>query len=99
MSDIIDLGNQGMGFGKPQIDPRDYPSTKCHKCGGIFFDKKLIIKKIPGTVVGHAGQTMPVPLDIYVCAKCGEPLLEDVKMYKLEKELDDTTKENGNLIL
>lgn len=78
----------GNGYSKPKVDPRDYPSVKCKKCGSILFDQKIVIKKVPGAIVGQAGKTMPVPLDIYVCAKCGTPLEEDVKAYKLEKELD-----------
>lgn len=88
------LGNLGNGgFGGPKIDPRDYPSVKCSKCGGILFDQRVVIKKIPGAVVGQAGKTIPAPLEIYVCAKCGTPLAEDVKAYKLEKEFGLDTKE------
>ena len=79
-------------IGKPKVDPRDYPTVKCHKCGSIVFNNAVILKEIPGAVVGQGAEPIIAPLQILVCNKCGEILKADVEAYKLEKELEDETK-------
>ena len=74
-------------IGGPKIDPRDYKTIKCHKCGSIVFKSAAILKEIPGTVVGQGSESVVVPLQVLVCDKCGEILESDVKTYKLENDL------------
>ena len=83
----LSLGGGIPNIGGPRIDPRDYPSVRCKKCGSIIFDNAVIIKEIPGTVVGKGSDPLVAPLQVYVCKKCGEILESDIKAYKLEKDL------------
>ena len=80
-------------IGGPKVDPRDYPSIKCDKCGGIVFKNAVVLKEIPGSVVGQGGEPVVLPLQIFVCNKCGAILKSDIEAYKLEE------KENGITII
>lgn len=75
--------------GGSSIDPRDYPTKKCSKCGGLTFVSRYIIKEIPGTLVGAGPETIVYPMKALVCADCGTIIDEDVKLLKLEKDLED----------
>ena len=71
MKDDLLLSNT---YAAPKIDPRDYPSIKCSKCGSILFESAIVIKEIPGTVVGNGSEPVPYPLQVLVCKKCGKIL-------------------------
>lgn len=92
MNNDLILGGGIPNIGGPKIDPRDYKTIKCHKCGSIVFRSAAVLKEIPGTVVGQGSEPVVVPLQILVCDKCGEILESDVKAYKLEKDLEKETK-------
>ena len=77
----------------PKVDPRDYPTIKCSKCGSIVFETAIVLKQIPGTIVGNGVEPVQYPLQVVVCKKCGALLDYDVKAYKLEKDIEgDATK-------
>ena len=79
-------------------DPRDYETIKCDKCGGIVFDNKTILKKVSGMEVGQGAKPVLVPLPVLVCNKCGAILADDIKGYKLEKDLENNPKESNIII-
>lgn len=81
----------------PQVNPLDYPSIKCKKCGSILFGSAVVLKEIPGTLIGAAGETVQYPLKVFICKKCGEILDSDIKMYKLEKDLEDNTENKSSI--
>ena len=87
MNNDLMLGGGIPNIGGPKIDPRDYKTIKCHKCGSIVFKSAAILKEIPGTVVGQGSESVVVPLQVLVCDKWGEILESDVKTYKLENDL------------
>lgn len=89
MNDDLMLGGGVPNIGGPKIDPRDYPSIKCNKCGGIVFRNGVVLKELPGTLVGNGTEPVTVPLQVLICDKCGSILKSDIKAYKLEKELGD----------
>lgn len=72
-----------------KTDPRSYETVKCDKCGGIVFDSKTVLKRVSGVEVGQGAKPVLVPLPILVCAKCGAILADDIKGYKLEKDLNE----------
>ena len=93
MNDKDLLFNGGVpNIGGPKVDPRDYPLVKCHKCGSILFRSAVVLKEIPGTIIGHGAEPVIVPLQVLVCDKCGEILESYVKAYKLEKETNNLIK-------
>lgn len=108
MNNDLILGGGIPNIGGPKIDPRDYKTIKCHKCGSIVFRSGAVLKEIPGTVVGQGSEPVVVPLQVLICDKCGEILESDVKAYKLEKDLGISVENktnvhiennNGNLII
>ena len=95
---LIDEANANKNFNLPQIEPAEYPSLKCDKCGNVAFTPAMIIKMIPGVLLGSKNKTQLMPDQILVCSKCGTILKKDRKYYKLnddgtepEKKATDTT--------
>lgn len=72
---------------EPQLNPRDYPSIKCDKCGSIIFQQATIIKQVPGKVVGQKEQYVYAPVNLFMCAKCGAIFRKDVENLGLHKDL------------
>lgn len=79
--DLFDIGSM------PTVDPRNYETIKCDKCGSIQFVNQYVLKRVSGMELGQGAKPMMVPLNILVCAKCGAILADDIKGYKLEKDL------------
>ncbi len=73
----------------PNITPLDYPTVACTKCGHKLFQPRIVIKEIPGTLVGNGVTPVPYPLQVMVCANCGKVMEQDVKLYKLEKDFHE----------
>lgn len=90
---MIDAANENKNFQMPQIDLTEYPSLKCDKCGNVAFTPAMIIKKIPGVLLGNASKTQLMPDQILVCSKCGTILKKDRDYYKLTDDGKDTVKE------
>ena len=93
MKDDLILG----GYSTPKVDPRDYQTIKCSKCGSIIFESGVVLKEIPGTIVGNGAEPIQYPLQVLICKKCGEILESDVKAYKLENDINNTEKVNIQL--
>lgn len=74
------------GLGKIKLD--DFESIKCPNCGKDLFEEAIRVKKVPGTIVGAAGQTVPAPMPVYVCKSCGTEMTDE--MFK--EQLDATNK-------
>jgi len=53
-----------------QVNVMDSPNVKCEECENIFFEKVTIIKKISNLLTGSPEDQL-VPMETYVCAKCG----------------------------
>jgi uncharacterized Zn finger protein len=64
------------GLGNLKLN--DFESIKCPKCGKDLFEEVMRIKKVPGTVVGAAGQTVPAPVPVYVCKSCGTEMTDEM---------------------
>lgn len=77
----------GLGGSMPTVDPRNYETIKCDKCGSIQFVNQYVLKRVSGMELGQGAKPMMVPLNILTCAKCGAILADDIKGYKLEKDL------------
>lgn len=71
----------------PNIDPFNYPSVKCDKCGHEVFRQGVIFKKLPGLLMGGGAEDVNYPLPVYVCDKCGEIIKE------IREELETGLKE------
>lgn len=65
------------------VDLTQCSTLEC-ECGNIFFEKDIIVKIIPGIIIG-AAQNTNVPVEIMRCKKCSkvlpeyEPLLNNQK--------------------
>ena len=52
-------------------------------------------------VIGQGAKSTLVPINVFVCEKCGKILDSDVKMFKLDKDLEpkENTQSSNNVIL
>ena len=82
---LLNSGGGIPNIGGPKIDPLSYPTSKC-ECGNMIFNNCTVLKEIPGAVIGQAGETILIPISVYVCSKCGKIHREDIKTYKLEED-------------
>ena len=88
----FNLGSGMPDLSKPSIDPRDYKTIRCSKCGNITFVPGCVIKEIPGSAVGQAGEPVIVPLNVYICSECHTIIDFDIKAYKLENDINNENK-------
>ena len=97
MDNNLILGGNVPSIGS-KSDPRDYETVKCDKCGGIVFSNKTILKRVSGVELGQGAKPVLVPLPVLVCHKCGAILADDIKGYKLEKELNEIETSKNSLV-
>lgn len=76
------------------LNPLEYPSVVCDKCGCETFYLSYVFKKIPGMLVGSGASDELMPIKVFVCTKCGELMPE----YKNTKTESDNNKKS-NLII
>lgn len=94
-SDTINNANQR---GNIRVNPLDYPSIPCDKCGCEFYKQVVVFKKIPGVAVGSGSEPVIYPIPVYVCEKCGELMSEYKKDMDNEKD-SKASQTNSNIIL
>ena len=92
------------GMSVPAVDPFSYPSEICSECGSEVCVAGVIMKKVPGVLVGEGGvEFIPVPIKVGVCAKCGTLSPSDKKKYEEEtkkaKEVEKTKTNSSGLII
>lgn len=91
-NNLINGANENSNFNMPQFNPNEYPSLECDKCGNVGFVPGMIIKKIPGVLVGNAHKIQLMPDQILICSKCGTILKKDREYYKIN---DDGTEDKS----
>lgn len=69
------------------------PTVKCPKCGNIFFTEKIVLKKI-SKLVSPTGNDETLPINVWVCDKCGEIPKEIDVNGTLKKLVYGESKEN-----
>lgn len=79
MTDTQDLGNMQM----PQLNLKEYDTIECDKCGNVAFIPAMILKVVPGIVIGTGSQNKILPDNVLVCSKCGTILKKDREYYDL----------------
>ena len=78
----------------PSVNPMDYPTAVCEKCGNSLFEPKVMFKEIPGLVVGKT-EPFYYPLKVFICTKCGELSPSDKQINaELERMSSATKTEN-----
>lgn len=83
---------------QPLLSPADYDTIKCDNCGAITFTNAVVLKRIPGMLVGAGTEDVAMPLNVYVCTKCGTILKDDRdKLDELDKKGEEKPK--SSLIL
>lgn len=76
------------------INPLDYSSIKC-ECGNDTFIPAMIFREIDGALVGQAGEKVPLPQKVFICAKCGElSPMDKQQMEKAQKAKEQIKKSN-----
>ena len=88
--------SQTAGMSAPSINPFEYPTVKC-SCGNETFVPAVMFKSIPGAVVGEAGQSVDLPLKVFICSKCGKLCPKDQEM--MTSEETETKKETKSSII
>lgn len=86
--------------------PEDYPITKCDKCGGIMFVPAIVLRDVPGLVLGIKQDVVSTPAHkVFRCANCGAMLKSDLERIEELNKTKETTEQiktktsNSNLIL
>ena len=92
------------GMTPPAVNPFSYPSEICSECGSEVFVPGVIMKKVPGVLLGEGGvEFIPVPIKVAVCAKCGTLSPSDKTKYEEEtkkaKEVEKTKTNTSSLII
>lgn len=86
----------GGGTSIPTPNIFSYPSEKCDECGHEVFVPGLIFKLVPGVMLGQGASTVPYPIKVACCAKCGALSPLDKKMYaEEEKKAKEAEKMNN----
>jgi len=101
-NEIIDSANENAKYQMPQIDPKDYESLECDQCGNVAFMPAMILKKIPGAVIGSHNKFQLVPDQILVCSKCGTVLKKDREYHNLSddgKQLKNSKEQASSIII
>ena len=88
----------------PAISRKDNKTEICSECGSEVFVPGVIMKKVPGVLLGEGGvEFIPVPIKVAVCAKCGTLSPSDKKKYEEEtkkaKEVEKTKTNTNGLII
>lgn len=85
------------------FNPFQYPSEICPNCGCEIFTPGVIMKKVPGVVLGAGSEEVTVPIKVAICAKCGTLSETDKKMIdeetKKAKKAEELKNSTGGLIL
>ena len=81
-------------FNAPQINPFVYPSEVCPECQNEVFVPGVILKKVPGILLGAGEETVTVPIKVAVCSKCGTLSESDKKRY--DEETKKAQKSSGS---
>ena len=69
------------------INPHAYEELTCTECGHNVFVPGVVFKQIPGILVGQSDRkTVPFPIKVACCAKCGALSKKDKE--DLEKEAE-----------
>lgn len=53
------------------VNPLDYPLSKCTKCGNTLFKAAVQFREVPGLVYGEK-DTVFYPMKVFTCTECGE---------------------------
>lgn len=78
------------------VNPLEYPSVVCDKCGGELWDTAMVIKRIPGMLVGAGSDEVEYPINVLVCHKCGAIMKKDRELLENNKKEE---KPSSTLIL
>lgn len=95
-SNTINNANQQ---GNIRINPLDYPSVPCEKCGCEYYKQVAIFKKIPGIVAGTGSEPIIYPIPVYICEKCGELMSEYKKDFEKSEQNQTDKQTSSNIIL
>lgn len=68
------------------IDFSSLDSIGCDHCGGIYFQEAVVLKRIPGLMVGQP-QDVEYPVPILLCGQCGKPKVPGKPEKKEENKL------------
>ena len=86
-------------FNAPQINPFAYPSEVCPECQNEVFVPGVILKKVPGILLGAGEETVSVPIKVAVCSKCGALSESDRKRYDEETQKAQKTSNKQSIIV
>lgn len=81
MDNINSFNGGAPSFGpSPQIQQAvfDAPLITC-ECGSKIFTTGTILKKVPGIYFGASSEPVIIPTNLYVCAKCGKIMKEQLE--------------------
>jgi DNA-directed RNA polymerase subunit RPC12/RpoP len=73
----------GMNF-----NPHAYEELTCTECGHNVFVPGVVFKQVPGLLLGQADiKTVPFPIKVACCAKCGTISQADKEELEREAEI------------
>ena len=73
--------NQQMQVNVNRKDIIEAENIVCDKCGSPIFKPAMVLKKVPGVVLGMGGESIAMPIEVMVCNQCGElaPTIKEEK--------------------
>lgn len=83
----------------PQVNPFAYPSEVCPECQNEVFVPGVILKKVPGLLLGAGEETISVPIKVAVCSKCGALSESDRKKYEEETAKAKKVAEKSSIVV
>ena len=80
----------------PTLTIKDTKPVKCEKCGCQIFEATLILRKIPGLLIGEKEDILK-SIPVFTCKKCGH-LNSDFVPVGLEDEFKEEDNKSGLII-
>ena len=73
--------NQQMQVNVNRKDIIEAENIVCDKCGSPIFKPAMVLKKVPGVVLGMGVEPIAMPIEVMVCNQCGElaPTIKEEK--------------------
>ena len=59
-----------MQQGNLNVDFNQTVSVNCDECGSPYFKQSLVIRRVPGILVGQKEPSY-IPIPVFSCEKCG----------------------------
>lgn len=89
-----ELLNMGNASAMQNINPLEFESVKCPKCGNEIFIPGVMFKNIPGVMLGMGAEPIPYPIKVAICSECHSLAPAYEQMLKKNNKADSSEKQS-----